>query len=185
MDQVLDKLENVAYTEVKKRNPKMPVKKRKRIAKQIGLGALKYAIVRIEPQQQIIFNWDQMLSLEGNTGPYLQYAHTRCKSIMKKVKRFSKVTSYPKINDQEKILIKKLSEFEEIVIQSVNETKPHIICNYGYELATAFNSFYHHSPVLKADDAKQKNFRITLVDSTKETLKKVFDLVGMEAPEKM
>jgi len=185
IDEVVDKLSGLAYQEVLKRNPKMPEPKRREIARQIGVGALKYAIVRIEPQNQITFDWDQMLSLEGNTGPYLQYAHTRCLGILKKVKKFSAVTSYPKMNDQEKLLIKKLSEFKSVVSESVRETKPHIVCNYGYELATAFNSFYHNSPVLQSEDAKQKNFRLTLVKSAKEMLEKVFDLIGMEAPEKM
>ncbi len=185
IDEVADKLTKLAYAEVEKRNPKMPEAKKRKIAEQIGVGALKYAIVRIEPQNQITFDWDQMLSLEGNTGPYLQYAHTRCLGILKKVKKFPNVTSYPKMNDQEKALVKRLSEFKKLVEESVRETKPHMVCNYGYDLATAFNSFYQHSPVLQSSDAKQKNFRLTLVKSTRETLQKVFDLIGMEAPEKM
>lgn len=185
LDDVVDKLINLAYTEVTKRNPKMPIPKRKKIANQIGVGALKYAIVRIEPQNHIVFDWNQILSLEGNTGPYLQYAHTRCNSILKKAKKFSKATSYPKMDEQEKALVKKLSEFNSTVLQSAREMKPHLICNYGYDLATTFNSFYQHSPVLRAKDSKQKNFRLMLVKSTKETLQKVFCLIGMEAPEKM
>lgn len=185
LDDVAAKIVGLAYNEVTKRNPKMPVAKRKRIARQIGIGALKYAIVRIEPQKQIVFDWAQMLSLDGNTGPYLQYAHTRCNSILKKAKKFPKITSYPEMNDQEKFLVKKLSEFKRTVSQAAEETKPHLICNYGYDLATAFNSFYQHSPVIRAKDKDQKSFRLSLVKSTKETLRKVFDLIGMEAPEKM
>lgn len=185
IDEVLDKLTEKALTEVEKRNKKMPASKKKKIAEQIGVGAMKYAIVRIEPQNQITFDWDQMLSLEGNTGPYLQYAHTRCLGILRKVKNFATANSYPQMDDQERILIKKLSEFKNVVMESVRETKPHLICNYGYDLATAFNSFYQHSPVLQVSDIKQKNFRLTLVKSTMETFEKVFDLVGMEAPEKM
>ena len=185
LDEVLDKLTQRAYTEVKKRNPKMPVKKMKKISEQIAVSALKYAVVRIEPRQNITFNWDQMLSMEGNTGPYLQYAHTRCSSILKKAKKFTKNYSYSEMNEQEMALVKKLSEFDEVVNSSLKETKPHIVCNYGYDLATAFNSFYQHSQVLKSDSVKQKNFRLTLVKYTQETLKKVFDMVGMEAPQKM
>ncbi len=185
VDEVVDKLTRLAYAEVAKRNPKMPESKKKKIANQIGVGALKYAIVRIEPQNQITFDWKQMLSLEGNTGPYLQYAHTRCLGILRKAKKIAKVTSYSEINEQEKVLIKKLSEFNSILTEAMRETKPHLICNYGYNLATAFNSFYQHSPVLQLKNVKQKNFRLTLVKAAKETFEKVFKLIGMETPEKM
>lgn len=185
VDEVVDRLTKLAYSEVEKRNPKISTAKKKKIADQVGIGALKYSIVRIEPQNQIMFDWNQMLSLEGNTGPYLQYAHTRCLGILKKVKKFQIATSYPEMNEQEKVLIKKLSEFNSVVTEAVRETRPHLICNYGYDLATAFNSFYQHSPVLQLENVRQKNFRLTLVKTTKEIFEKAFQLIGMEAPEKM
>lgn len=185
MDEVLDKLTNLAHAEVDKRNPEMPEREKREIAVQIGTGALKYAIVRIEPQNQITFDWEQMLSLEGNTGPYLQYAHTRCLGILKRAKKFQKVLSYTEMNDQERALVRKLSEFKQTVEHSSREMRPHLICNYGYDLATAFNSFYQHSPVLNQKDKRQTAFRLNLVKSTKETLEKVFQMVGMEAPDKM
>lgn len=185
VDDVIGRLSNLAYAEVSKRNPKMPEPKKKKIAEQIAVGALKYAIVRIEPQNQIIFDWDQILSLEGNTGPYLQYAHTRCLGILRKTKKFSNVTSFPEMNVQEKLLIKKLSEFGSVVQEALRDTKPHLICNYGYDLATAFNSFYQNSPVLQLENVRQKNFRLMLVKVTKETLGIIFKLIGIEAPEKM
>ena len=185
LDEVLDKLTNLAHAEVDKRNPEMPEGKKRKIASQIALGALKYAILRIEPQNQITFDWDQMLSLDGNTGPYLQYAHTRCLGILKKSGKFVENDSYDEVNDYERALISKLGEFRSVVESSAREMKVNNVCNYGYELATVFNSFYHNCQVVGIEDKKQTSFRLTLVKSTKEVLEKVFGIVGMEAPEKM
>lgn len=185
MDDVIDKVSGIAYKEVSDRNPKMPIGKKKNIAGKIAIGAFKYAMVRIEPNKQIVFDWDHSLSLEGNTGPYLQYAHTRCNSILRKAKKFSSTKSFKDLDEHDMSLVRKLSEFRQAVVQSAKEAKPHIVCNYGYDLATVFNSFYQSSPVLGLKNRKQRDFRLTLVKSTKETLEKVFGLVGMEAPEKM
>lgn len=185
LDEVIDKIVTLAYAEVAKRNPEMSEEKKLKIAEQIGIGALKYAIVRIEPQNQITFGWKQMLSLEGNTGPYIQYSHTRCTSILKKVGEFKKVYSFKEISANEKNLIKKISEFPDVVNQAASEMKPHLICNYVYDLATIFNSFYQKVPVLKTENEKQKNFRLTLVDATRNVFQKCLNLIGIEVPEKM
>lgn len=185
LDEVIDKIVTLAYAEVAKRNPDMSEEKKLKIAEQIGIGALKYAIVRIEPQNQITFDWKQMLSLEGNTGPYIQYSHTRCIGILKKAGEFKKVYSFKEINAYEKNLIKKISEFPEVVTQAADEMRPHLICNYVYDLATVFNSFYQKVPVLKVENGRQRNFRLTLVDVTKNILQKCLNLIGVETPEKM
>ncbi|MBI4894486.1 MAG: arginine--tRNA ligase [Candidatus Aenigmarchaeota archaeon] len=185
LDDVMDEMVALADAEVSKRNPGMSARDRKKISGQIAIGALKYAMVRIEPRMNMTFDWDQMMGLEGNTGPYLQYAHTRCVGILRKSGKFVKATSYADINEYEKALIRKLSEFDHVVESAARESRPSMVCNYGFELATVFNSFYHNSQVIGLSDPKQTNFRIALVKQTKDTLGKVFGLVGMEAPEKM
>lgn len=185
VDDVVDKLTDLTYKEVDKRNEEMDEKEKKKIAEEIGIGAFKYAIVRIEPHNQITFDWDQMLKLDGNTGPYIQYAHTRCSSILKKAGKFKNIYTFGKMNEEEKILIRTIYEFQNILKQSANEMRPHLICNYAHDLATVFNSFYQSVPVLKSDTENQKNFRLTLVESTSDILEKCLNLIGINAPEKM
>jgi len=185
LDDVMDEMVALADAEVSKRNPDMSGADRKKIAGQIAIGALKYAMVRIEPRMNMTFDWDQMMSLEGNTGPYLQYAHTRCSSILRKSGKFVAAKSHGEINDYEKALLRKLSEFNHVAESAARESRPSVVCNYGFELATAFNSFYHNSQVIGLPDPKQTRFRLTIVNKTRETMKKVFGLIGMEAPDKM
>ncbi len=185
LDEVLDRLTQLTYGEVKKRNPDMTEKDMKETAEKIGIGALKYAIVKIEPNNTITFDWDRMLSLEGDTGPYIQYAHTRCCGIQKKAGKWKPDFETNELTEQEKELVKLLAKFPEVVLQSASDFKPHYICNYAYDLATTFDKFYEACPVLKAENEKQKLFRLTLVDATRTVLKNALNLVGIEAPERM
>lgn len=184
LDEVIDQLVKLAYEEVEKRNPELEKKEKMEIAEKIGVGALKYAITRIEPDKVISFDWKQMLSFDGNTGPYLQYAHTRCLGILKKAKKWKKSFKIGELNKQEKELVKTLSKFEGMVKSAGENLKPHYLCNYGFELATVFDKFYEACPVLKADE-KTKNFRLTLAKATEIVLEKVLGLLGIEAPGKM
>jgi arginyl-tRNA synthetase len=187
LDEVIEKLIAMAKEEVEKRNKKLPEKEKQKLAEQIGIGALKYAIVRIEPENLITFDWKQMLSFDGNTGPYIQYAHTRCNSILKKAGKgkWKNVYSTNGMRDEEKNLVSMLARFHDVVIESARSIRPHHMCNYLYDLTTALNNFYEKCPVLKAESAQQKNFRLTLVDATREVLKQGMNLIGMEAPERM
>ena len=185
LDEVLYKLTKLALEEVNKRNPKLPRYKKIKIAKEIAKAALKYAIVRIEPEDQITFDWKQMLSLEGNTGPYLQYAYTRCMGILRKSKSFKRNFRVLKLNEWEKKLIKKLMEYPNIIKSSANDMRPNYVCNYLYSLVSTFNSFYENVSVLKSEEENIKNFRLTLVEATKEVIKNCLNLIGIRALEKM
>ncbi len=184
LDEVLEKLTESALKEVKERNKQLSAEEAKSIAGKIAKGALKYAVVRIEPNNQIVFDWKQMLSFIGNTGPYLQYAHTRCAGILEKAGNFTPSFSVDKMNSDEKKLLKQLTVFPDAVEHSAREMKPHIVCNYLYELATVFNNFYERVPVLKSEGG-DKDFRLTLVQATKNVFKIGLNLVGIEALEKM
>jgi arginyl-tRNA synthetase len=185
LDEVITDLTKLAYEEVEKRNPKLPRSKKMRIAEDVAIGALKYAILKIEPENVITFDWKQMLSFEGNTGPYLQYAHTRCASILKKAKKWKLNFRIEKLAEGEKRLIKELMKFSGVVEQAAREMRPHYICNYAYDLSTVFSNFYQSCPVLKAENDKLRNFRLSLVYAAKNILKDCLNLVGMEALEKM
>jgi len=185
LDEVVNELTKLAYEEVNKRNPELPKKNKMNLAKKIGVGALKYAILKIEPENLITFDWKQMLSFEGNTGPYLQYAYTRCTNILKKEKKWRLNFSANKITVEERRLVKALMNFLIVIEDSLSQMKPHLICNYAFDLATTFNSFYHSAPVLRAEDEGTKRFRLTLVEATRKILKECLDIMGIKTMDKM
>jgi len=158
--------------------------KDKKIANAVGTAAVIYAILKIDPDKQVTFKWDEVLSLEGDTAPYLQYAHTRCSGILRRSKSFKPAYTVINLTDYEKRLIKLLSNFSQAVEQAANDLRPNYICNYVYDLATAFNEFYEKCPVIKAKK-ELKNFRLTLVKTTQTVLRNALNLIGIEAVEKM
>jgi arginyl-tRNA synthetase len=188
LDDVLAKLTDMAYEEVNKRSPAEKEESKRKTAHAIGVGALKYAIEKIEPEKGITFDFQAMLNFEGNTGPYLQYAHTRCASILAKAKKTKlkpKPAKVKQLMPEEKELLKLLADFPMIVSQAARDMRINYICNYAFDVATKFSSFYNACPVLKADTAEQKAFRLSLVVATKTVLKNALQILGMEAIEKM
>ena len=158
------------------------------IARKVGIGAIKYADLSKTRTNDYIFDWDAMMSFEGNTAPYLQYAYTRIRSIFRKAnidpQSFNAEINI--IEPQEKALAMKLLQFEEIIDQVASEGYPHILCNYVYELASAFMSFYEHCPILKDGvDEQSQQSRLQLSKQTSETIAKGLDLLGIEVMEKM
>ncbi|MEM7819084.1 MAG: arginine--tRNA ligase [Candidatus Aenigmatarchaeota archaeon] len=184
LDEVIKKLTELALKEVEKRNPGMKEKEKVRIAEIIGIGALKYAIVKIDPSNAIIFDWNRMLSLQGDTGPYLQYACTRCNGILKKAGKWKPSYKTKKLTQEEKDLIKLLLKFPKVVKDAAENLRPNYICNYAFDLATAFDKFYEYCPVLKAEK-RLREFRLTLVDCTRKILKNCLKIIGIQIPEKM
>tara|TARA_B110000967_G_C18899709_1_gene573751 strand:- start:1384 stop:3108 length:1725 start_codon:yes stop_codon:yes gene_type:complete len=158
------------------------------IARKVGIGAIKYADLSKTRTNDYIFDWDAMMSFEGNTAPYLQYAYTRIRSIFRKA-NIDPQSFNAEINivePQEKALAMKLLQFEEVVDQVSSEGYPHILCNYVYELASAFMSFYEHCPILKDGvDEQSQQSRLQLSKQTSETIAKGLDLLGIEVMEKM
>ena len=158
------------------------------IARKVGIGAIKYADLSKTRTNDYIFDWDAMMSFEGNTAPYLQYAYTRIRSIFRKAdidpQIFSAEISI--VEPQEKTLAMKLLQFAEVIDQVASEGYPHILCNYVYELASAFMSFYEHCPILKDGVTEQsQQSRLQLSKQTSETIAKGLDLLGIEVMEKM
>lgn len=185
LDEVIEKLTKMAYKEVNKRNPELLEKEKQEIAEKICIGALKYAIVKIEPSNTITFDFKKMLSFEGDTGPYLQYAHTRCCGILRKAGKWQPSFETGGLKQEEKVLVKILTKFPNIIEQAAKDLRPHYVCNYVYDLATAFDKFYEFCPVLKAESEKLKSFRLTLVEATRTVLRNSLNLIGIQALEKM
>ena len=158
------------------------------IAKKVGIGAIKYADLSKHRSTDYVFNWDAMLSLNGNTGPYLQYAYTRICSIFKRAK--VEMTQYSsKVivnNDEEKKLCLKILQFNEVLEQVAEDSLPHLLCGYLYELASAFMCFYEKCPILKSTVAVETyQSRLTLCSKTGETIFTGLKLLGIEVTEKM
>ena len=158
------------------------------IARKVGIGAVKYADLSKTRTNDYIFDWDSMLSFEGNTSPYLQYAYTRIRSIFRKANiQPEQVSGEIIINEQqEKNLALKLLQFHEVLDQVATDCYPHTLCAYLYELASVFMTFYEHCPVLKDTVSKPtQTSRLLLCASSAETLACGLNLLGIEVTEKM
>ena len=155
------------------------------IAKVVGIGSLKYADLSINRTSNYIFDWDKMLSLDGNTALYMQYAYARINSILRKAGEFEKVI--PELNDElERKLALKVVQLEDTLQKAYIEAMPHIITSYLYELATLFMRFYENNPILKEGvDENSKNSRLILVSTTANAIKVGLSILGIEVLEKI
>ena len=170
------------------KNPSMSASVRNEVSKMIGIGAIKYADLSIDRNKNYIFDWDKMLSFEGNTAPYLQYAHARICSIFRKssISRESTLDSDIIVeNDFEKSLCKSLIGFSESIDDTISSYSPHRLAVYLHHLAQDFASFYENCPVLVSEDRITMNSRLALCNLTARTLKTGLGLLGIETPEKM
>ena len=171
-----------AKKEIKKRNN---IKKVQQTAKIIGYGALKYSILRVSPEKNVIFNWDVALSFEGETAPYIQYAYARSSSILRKSKLDLKKGDYSLLKKREEVsLIKYLDTFPKIVLEATNNLRPHVIAIYIYSLAKSFSEFYHACPCI-IDNEELSKSRLSLVLATNYVLKTGLNLLGIDVPERM
>lgn len=173
---------------IKQKNADLDQEQITNIATKVGIGAVKYADLSITRTNDYVFDWDAMLSFEGNTAPYLQYAYTRIVSIFRKANLdITDIQSNICITEkQEKSLALKLLQFEEVVSQVAIDCYPHTLCSYLYELASAFMTFYEYCPVLKTEVPKStQHSRLVLCSLSANTLACGLDLLGIEVMEKM
>lgn len=154
------------------------------LADQIGNAAIKYAFLKSSIGKDIIFDFEESVSFEGNSGPYLQYVFVRTQSVLKKAGGLTTGTVRHELQEEERELLKLLSRFEEAVEEAASRFAPNILCIYLFELAQAFNVFYQKCPILKEEDAV-KDFRLFLTKATGETIKNGLNLLGIQAPERM
>ncbi len=184
-DEVLDEAVKRAYKEVDSRNPDLPKDKKKQIAENIGKAAVKYSMLKVNLGKIVVFDYDKALSFVGETGPYLQYAYTRICGILRKAGKWKTNYNVKNLSEHEKMLIKTLVGFPDVVEQVAKNLRLNTICDYAHNLASVLDKFYEFCPVLKAETKTLKNFRLTLVDATRITLKNALYLLGLEALERM
>src|SRR3989338_2469512 len=172
---------NKAKDELKKRYGKIDEKS----AKVIAYGAIKYGILKVSPEKNVTFDWEQALSFEGETSPYIQYAYARISSILKKNKKIDSKAGLNLLQEKEEIeLIKLLSDFPDAAAKAADELRPHLIASYLYSLAKKLNEYYHAHQILKAED-KIRNARILLICAVRQVIKNGLGLLGIDVLERM
>lgn len=168
----------------------MSDEERNNIARIVGLGALKYFILKVDARKNMLFNPAESIDFNGNTGPFIQYTYARIRSILRKADAEGQSVSTSlagdmPINDKEIELIQKMNEYASVVLQAGKDYSPSGIANYCYELTKEFNQFYHDYSILNAEDEKQKIVRLVLAKNVAKIIKNGMRLLGIEVPERM
>ncbi len=160
---------------------------KKELYHMIGLGALKFFLLKVEPKKRLLFDPNESIDFQGHTGPFIQYTHARIRSVMAKADYQNKIsTNYSTIlTALEKDLIVNLAKYPDVIAASAKEFSPAHIANYVFELAKLFNKFYHEESILKAEDPDVRNFRLDLSAATASTINKGMKLLGIQVPDRM
>ncbi len=184
--EVADEAIRRVLKESAEKNPDLPEEKRRDVAMQVGMGALAYAMLSVDNNKDIVFDINEALSFEGHTGPYIQNAHVRASSILRKAGQLPQAASfeYP-LSAHEIELIEMVSRFPGVVAQAADEYRPLVLATYAFELATAFHSYYHVVPVLQAESEPMRQARLRLTAAAKQTLANALQLLAIRAPEVM
>ena len=185
--ELLDEATERAEKLIADKNPDLSDEERAAVVNAVAMGSVKYSDLSKNRTTDYIFDWENMLSFEGNTAPYMQYAYTRVASIFKRagVDESQLTGKIVLTDDREKALATKLMQFEEAVYSVVREGEPHLMCAYLYELAGLFSSFYEACPILNSDDQDVRNSRLKLSLLTAKTLKQGLDLLGIQTVDRM
>ncbi len=172
---------------VREKNTDLSPEKQQAVAEAVGIGAVKYADLSNNRNNDYVFSWDRMLALNGNTAPYLQYAHARICSIFRKgnIDADSLPNTFHLTQPAERTLAMKLLQFPEIVNAVAVDLRPHVLCTYLFELAVAFSSFYDQCPVLSSSEGSERNTRLGLCHLCRRVLARGLDLLGITAPQEM
>lgn len=190
-DDLFNNVTAAAYEEVEKRRADISEEAKREIAEMVGLGAVRYDIVRVSPEKSTVFNWKEALDFEKQGAPYIQYSHARACSILEKAKEEvawdpeAEIDSSLFVEPSEIALIKKMADFDSIIDHCAEELKPHTLAIYARELADSFNQFYRLVPVISAEDDKVRAARLGLVDCARIVIANALDTLGIGAPESM
>ncbi|MFD0933097.1 arginine--tRNA ligase [Psychroflexus salinarum] len=162
-------------------------KERNELYTMIGLGALKYYILKVDPKKRILFDPEESVDFQGNTGPFIQYTYARIQSILRKANKDIKTLNLSnyQFDIKEKALIKILNQFPDIIQQAAEQYSPALVANYVYDLVKEFNSFYQNVSILGADESQQIEFRVELARLVAEVIKKSFKVLGIDVPQRM
>lgn len=185
-DEVLTEAVQRAYEEVSKRSPTLSEEEKHTIADFVGLGAVRYALVDVDPSKPVVFTWERVLNFETNSAPYVQYTHARACSILRKAARDPEKPAYELLTEKlERELILNLAGFPDMFIEATEYLKPNMIADYANLLADKFNTFYNALPVIKADSQELSDARLALTQAIKTVMHNALNLIGVVAPEKM
>ena len=156
------------------------------VARMVGLGALKYFILKVDPRKNMLFNPAESIDFNGNTGPFIQYTYARIQSVLRKAEaRDLDISTSRDLEEKELALIQRLCEYPSIVRTAGDEFSPAVICNYAYALACDFNSFYHDLSILNEPDASKRALRLLLAKNVAKVLRSAMSLLGIEMPDRM
>lgn len=151
----------------------------------IGMGALKYFLLKVEPKKRLLFDPNESIDFQGHTGPFIQYTHARIRSVLSRAGAADGSTKIETLQAEELELILLLTQFPETIVDAAKNHSPAVIANYVYEVAKAFNKFYHEHSILQAEDEVTKAFRLQLSEASAKVIKKGMGLLGIEVPERM
>jgi arginyl-tRNA synthetase len=186
LDEVMTGAADRAYAEVSKRSPYLSEEEKQQISVFVGKGAVKYALIAVDPTKPVVFTWDRVLDFEKNSAPYIQYAHARARNILRKASRDPENADYSLLADpMERDLVLTLARFPDVFLDAAENLRPNAIADYVNMLADKFNRFYTKLPVIKAESAGLSDARLALVDATQIVFRNALKLLGIEAPERM
>jgi arginyl-tRNA synthetase len=186
LDEVMDEAVKRAYEEVSKRSPHLPDEQKRQISDIVGIGAMKYALVEVDPMKPVAFTWDRVLDFEKNSAPYIQYSHARACSILRKASRKPEKPGYSLLtNPVEHDITIMLARFPEVFVDAAENLRPNTIADFANMLADKFNTFYTALRVIGAEPPELSDARLALVDATRMVLRNALNLLGIEAPERM
>ena len=188
-DDLMDTMEQQAAETAADRFQDMTPEQARETARMVGMGALKYFLLKVDPKKNMLFNPAESIDFNGNTGPFLQYTYARIQSVLRRAGGV-KVADFNAENvavpsDKEATLIRKAGDFPGVVKEAARSYSPALIANYCYDLAKEYNQFYHDYPILKEEDTARRNLRLLLSYTVARTLKSAASLLGMEMPERM
>jgi arginyl-tRNA synthetase len=185
-DEVIDEAVERAYKEVSKRSPQLSEEEKRKIADFVGIGAVRYALVEVDPAKPVEFAWERVLNFEKNSAPYIQYTHARACSILRKAARKPENPAYELLKESiENEVVLVLASFPEVFVDATEFLKPNMIAEFANALADKFNTFYNAFPVIKAEPHELGDARLALVDAVRIVLRNALNLIGIVAPEKM
>ena len=187
-DDLMDKMVEDAKEIYLQKNDQSPMTNDQcdQVARMVGLGALKYFILKVDPRKNMLFNPAESIDFNGNTGPFIQYTYARIQSVLRKAEaRDLDISTSRDLEEKELALIQRLCEYPSIVRTAGDEFSPAVICNYAYALACDFNSFYHDLSILNEPDASKRALRLLLAKNVAKVLRAAMSLLGIEMPDRM
>jgi len=185
LNEVLDKAVELAYDEVNIRNPKLDETDKRKIARMVGFGAIKYTLLSVDPMKQVVFDWDRALNFETNSAPFIQYSHARTCNILKRAGKKPEPDYGQLMDVKEKELVNLIAHFPEVYERATEELKPGDVTAYANNLADRFNSFYATQRVIDAENPGLMGARMALVDATRITLRNALHVLGIDSPTRM